>query len=215
MDMMERRVREVFASLLSKGAKALERTAGELEHAASELRRERARQRDDAERAWSEQPRREPDRMIRSAPLRAVPTTPVDEDPAPPSDTLADTDPLTDAPAGEHPGPVADTSLLDDEAVSTPTETPSWTPPEQAPRLPERDRSGDVDATVTTSTDVAGSPDEDANARVAALASGTVNQARARLGELTPTELRRLREIEAAGRNRVTLIAAIDSALED
>lgn len=83
MDMVERRIREVFATLLSKGAKLLERTAGELEQAASELRQDTDRE--DVERVWAEESRREPDTMIRSAPLRAVPDTPTDE----PADEVA------------------------------------------------------------------------------------------------------------------------------
>lgn len=175
MDMLERRIREVVATLLSRGAKALERTAGELEQAASELRLDRERARAEAERAWSEEPRREPDTMLRSAPLRAVPDTPTDEEP--------------------------DTAT-------------SWTPPAEPPRTPGRERSGDVDAVVTTTGDVAGPPDGDGNARIADIIAGTVTQARARLGELTAAELRRLREVEAASRGRTTLLAAIDRALE-
>lgn len=77
MDMLERRIRDAVATLLSRGAKALERTAGELETAAGELRREQQRRRQEAEQAWSE-PRPEPDTAVRSAPLRAVPDRPAD-----------------------------------------------------------------------------------------------------------------------------------------
>jgi hypothetical protein len=182
MDMMERRIREVFATLLSKGAKALERAAGELEQTASDLRQERQRRQEEAEGVWSDEPQREPDTMIRSAPLRAVPDTPVDESPA----------------GADHDG--------DDR-------TP-WTPPEDAPRTPERERRGDVDAEVTTSTAVAGPAEEGGGSDpIEELAAGTVSQIRAELGALSPDELRRLREIEVANRNRTTLIAAIDRAL--
>ena len=183
MDMMERRIREVFATLLSKGAKALERTAGELEQAASDLRQERQRRREEAERVWSDEPQREPDTMVRSAPLRAVPDTPVDESPA---------------------GVDGD---VDDDAP--------WTPPEDPPRTPERERQGDVDADVTMSTAVAGPADERGgdSDRVEQLSTGTVSQIRAELGGLSPDELRRLRALEVANRNRTTLIAAIDRAL--
>ena len=186
MDMMERRIREVFANLLSRGAKALERTAGELEQAAAELRVEL----NDADRVWSEEVRREPERIVRGGPLRAVPDTPADE-----------------ARTGDD----------------------TWTPPAEPPQMPARERLGDVDARVTTSTDVAGSAEHDvaapagpaerptdelSAARVSAIADGTVAQARARLGGLTTDELRHLREIEVANRNRATLIAAIDRVLE-
>lgn len=180
MDMMERRIREVFATLLSRGAKALERTAGELEQVASDLRQERDRRREEAERVWSEEPRREPDTMIRSAPLRAVPDTPTDE-----------------APAG-------------DAIEDTP-----WTPPQEPPQTPAAERPGDVDAAVTTSTGVAGSPGVPSGTddRLRELAAGTVSQIRSQLGDLSPAELRRLRELEVADRNRTTLVSAIDRAL--
>jgi len=48
-----------------------------------------------------------------------------------------------------------------------------------------------------------------------AIAGGTVSQIRPQLAELSPDELRRLRDIEAAGRNRSTLLAAIDRALAE
>jgi hypothetical protein len=180
MDMMERRIREVFATLLSRGAKALERTAGELEQVASDLRQERDRRREEAEAVWSEEPRREPDTMIRSAPLRAVPDTPTDESPA--GDAIGDT---------------------------------PWTPPEEHPQTPAVDRSGDVDATGTTSTGVAGPPEDPTGTddRLRELAAGTVSQIRSQLGDLSPAELRRLRELEMANRNRTTLVSAIDRAL--
>lgn len=178
MDILERRIREVFATLLAKGAKALERTAGELERASSQMRETPERRRDEAERVWSEEPpRRDPDTMIRSAPLRAVPDTPTDE-------------------------------AVDDTV---------WTPPDETPATPAGDRPGDVDAAATTSTTVADALTDDraGTDRLEELSAGTVTQIRPQLGELSPDELRRLREIEAANRNRTTLIAAIDRTLAD
>ncbi|HEX6255392.1 MAG TPA: hypothetical protein VFZ70_06235 [Euzebyales bacterium] len=83
MDMIERRIREAVATVLSRGAKALEQTATELERAADELRTDLRSVREDADAVWSE-PRREADTMTRSAPLRAVPDTPTDEAHVPP-----------------------------------------------------------------------------------------------------------------------------------
>ena len=139
MDMMEQRIREVLATLLSKGAQVLERTAGELAQAATDLREERGRvdaERVDAERVWAEKSEREPRTTIRGAPLRAVPDTPADERPA---------------------------------------------------------------------------TDE----RIVQIAGGTVSQVRAQLGGLSTDELRELRDVEAATRNRATLLSAIDRALAE
>lgn len=83
MDMIERRIREAVATVLSRGAKALEQTAGELERAAEELRTELRQEGSEPEQAWSES-RREADTITRSAPLRAVPDTPTDERTVPP-----------------------------------------------------------------------------------------------------------------------------------
>lgn len=180
MDIMERRVREVFATLLSRGAKALERTAGELERAASDLRQQRESAEPD--RVWSEA-RDEPDTMTRGAPLRAVPDTPSDE-----------------APAGD--------SMRD-------------IPPVRPPRTPERDRPGDVDARPATSpgaTSPGGTvPDHGVPTLtdpIRAMASGSVSEIKAQLPDLSPEELRALRDVELANRNRITLLAAIDRALE-
>lgn len=84
MDMIEQRIREAVAMVLSRGAKALEQTASELERAADELRNDRQRRSEEAEKVWSE-PSRATDTMTRSAPLRAVPTAPTDEAPDRPS----------------------------------------------------------------------------------------------------------------------------------
>jgi hypothetical protein len=195
MDMVERRIREVFATLLSKGAKALERTANELQRASSQLREEPEPTRTDVERVWSEEStEREPDTMIRSTPLRAVPDTPTDE--------------AVDDVADETVADVVD--ITTDEAV---TDTP-WTPPVEPPQMPERERLGEVDAAMTTPATVAGPTGDDATPdRIRQIGAGTVNEARAQLGGLTPAELRELREFEVANRNRTTLIAAIDRAL--
>ena len=134
MDMMEQRIREVLATLLSKGAQVLERTAGELAQAATDLRQERERV--DAERVWAERPEHEPPTTIRGAPLRAVPDAPIDDEPA-----------------------------TDD--------------------------------------------------RIARIAGGTVSQVRAHLADLSADELRELRDVEAATRNRTTLLSAIDRALAE
>ena len=83
MDMIEQRIREAVAMVLSRGAKALEQTATELERAAEELRNDRQR-RAEPEEVWSE-PSRGTDTMTRSAPLRAVPSTPTDDAPDMPS----------------------------------------------------------------------------------------------------------------------------------
>jgi hypothetical protein len=164
MDMMEQRIREVFATLLSKGAKVLERTAGELEQAASDLRQELERERVDVERVWAEKSEREPSTTIRGAPLRAVPDTPTDE--------------------------VA--------SVVTPANAP-WTPPAEPP---------------ATEPDAAPAS-ERAEDRIEQIAGGTVSQVRAQLVDLSTDELRRLRDVEAANRNRTTLLAAIDRALAE
>lgn len=81
MDMIEQRIRDAVAMLLSRGAKALEQTATELERAAGELRSDRERRRDEAEEVWSEPAPRRTDTMTRSAPLRAVPDASTDEAP--------------------------------------------------------------------------------------------------------------------------------------
>jgi hypothetical protein len=191
MDMMERRIRDAVATLLSKGARALERTAGELEQAAGELRRAQQREREDAERVWSESgpPRREPDATLRGAPLRAVPDTPTDEAP--------------DARAG-HPAAARG-------GVSS-------VPPVRPPQTPSRPRPGKVDVDVVaapepsgTEPDVAGTEPD----RLRGLATGTVSEIRAQLDDLTADELRALRSIEEANRNRTTLLSAIDRALPD
>jgi hypothetical protein len=51
--------------------------------------------------------------------------------------------------------------------------------------------------------------------RILELSTGTVSQIRAQLGDLSPDELRRLKETELASRRRTTLIAAIDRELAD
>jgi hypothetical protein len=171
MDSVEQRIREVFAILLSNGAKALERSARELQQVASQLRPPTDRPQPDD--AWAEEAKRKPDTVIRSTPLRAVPNTPTDE-----PDTLV-------------------------------------RPPREAPQL--RRREGDIDAVVTTSPTLAGPPNNtgsgSASNRMRTLADGTVSQVRAQLAELSTDDLRALREAELAGRNRTTLIAAIDRAL--
>ncbi len=187
--MMERRIRDAVATLLSKGARALERTAGELEQAAGELRRAQQREREEAEAAWSEPPRREPDATLRGAPLRAVPDTPTDEVP-------------------------------DDRAGHPSTATPSGghVPPVRPPQTPKRPRQGQVDADIVAAPEPPGTePDgsmSDAD-RLRELATGTVSEIRAQLGDLTADELRSLRSIEESNRNRTTLLTAIDRALVD
>jgi hypothetical protein len=88
--MMEQRIREVFAMLLSKGAAVLERTAGELAQVAADLRQELERERVDTERVWAEQPERGHPTTIRGAPLRAVPDARADDLPDAPVDDLVD-----------------------------------------------------------------------------------------------------------------------------
>jgi hypothetical protein len=114
MDVVEQRIREVVATLLSSGAKALERTASELERAASGLRPEHDRV--DAERVWSE-------------------------------------------------------------------------------------RADDIGPAI-------------GSRRVQQIAEGTVADVRTQLTGLSAEELRELREVEVAGRNRTTLVAVIDRMLE-
>jgi hypothetical protein len=204
MDMLEQRIRDVVATLLSKGARALERTAGELEQAAGELRRVQQREHEEAERVWSE-PRREPDATLRGAPLRAVPDTPTDEAPE---------------ARGDHP--------------STAEPGDGHVPPVRPPQTPPRERPGQVDADIVATPEPPGSdappsgadivatpeppgsdaPPSDAD-RLRELASGTVSEIRAQLGDLTADELRRLRSIEESNRNRTTLLTAIDRALVD
>jgi hypothetical protein len=187
MDVVEQRIREVVATLLSSGAKALERTANELERAASGLRPEHY-ERADHERVWSERTD-EPETVTRRAPLRAVPDTPTDEAP-------------------------------EEEAAEDATAEAPWTPPAEPPTTPERERPGDVDAAVTTSTTVAGPPEEDVTARAGSdrmqqIAAGTVAEVRAQLPDLSAEELHALRKAEVANRNRTTLIASIDRAIAD
>lgn len=169
MDMMDRRIRDAVSTLMSRGAKALERAAGELENAAEELRRVRS---DEAEQVWAE-PSREADAAVRAAPLRAVP----------------------DDPAGTQPATGS-----------------SHVPPVQPPRTPDRPRPGDVDVD-DPATDGAGSPGGSELDGLRALAGGTVSEIRATLPDLSPEDLRSLREIETANRNRTTLLSAIDRAL--
>lgn len=218
MDMVERRVREVFAALLSQGARVLERTAGEFEHAADELRGSRPTQ-PQQEDAWRDDDvDGDPEPIVRSTPLHAVPDTPTDETPV---------EPPTASPAIPSP---ADSSRV-----------PPPVPPREPPRMPDRDRPGRIDATPAASPTVT-SPTEtlpndpsvvappasppaaavepdDADAAVGSpamrdLASGTVAAARARLDDLSDDDLRALREAELAGRNRTTLLTAIEQALD-
>jgi hypothetical protein len=182
MDMLERRIREVFATLLAKGAKVLERTAGELAHAASELRSDADP--DDPEHAWTDESKQEAQTMIRGAPLRAVPDTPTDE----PDDGVG--------------------------AVITPPGAP-WTPPVEPPDVPEVERPSRVDAVVTPAAAGPLGQAPSTDDRILELSTGTVSQIRAQLGDLSPDELRRLKETELASRRRTTLIAAIDRALAD
>lgn len=176
MDMIERRLREAVATVLSRGAKALEQTAGELERAAEELRTELRQERAQPEQAWSE-PRREADTITRSAPLRAVPDTPTDE---------------------------------------------RQVPPVRPPRTPGRPRVGRIDAEIDTSAAPSGAEEPEAGAPetdlepagLRDLASGTVSEIRAQLDDLSADQLRSLRDIEVANRNRVTLLTAIDRVLE-
>jgi hypothetical protein len=175
MDMIEQRIREAVAMVLSRGAKALEQTAAELERAADELRNDRQR-RAEPEEVWSERSR-STDTMTRSAPLRAVPNAPTDEAP--------------DVPSAER-----------------------HVPPVRPPQMPDRPRGGRVDADVIT---VADAPDLGAEAepdRLRAMASGTVSEIRAHLEDLSDEELRSLRQIEVNNRNRITLLTAIDKALD-
>jgi hypothetical protein len=186
MDMLEQRIRDVVATLLSKGARALERTAGELEQAAGELRRVQQREHEEAERVWSE-PRREPDATLRGAPLRAVPDTPTDEAPE---------------ARGDHP--------------STAEPGDGHVPPVRPPQTPPRERPGQVDADIVATPEPPGSDAPPSGADLLReLASGTVSEIRAQLGDLTADELRRLRSIEESNRNRTTLLTAIDRALVD
>lgn len=176
MDMIEQRIRDAVALVLSRGARALEQTASELERAAGELRNDRQRRREDAEEVWSE-PSRGTDTMTRSAPLRAVPNAPTDEVP--------------DGPSAER-----------------------HVPPVRPPQMPDRPRDGRVDADVVTAADA---PDLGAEAepdRLRTMAGGTVSEIRAHLEDLSDEELRSLRQIEVNNRNRTTLLAAIDKALD-
>ena len=189
MDMMERRIRDAVATLLSKGARALERTAGELEQAAGELRRVYERDREEPDRVWSEPPRREPDATLRGAPLRAVPDTPTDEAPE---------------EGAEQPSPAAPTG--------------GHVPPVRPPQTPERPRPGQVDADIVAAPEPPGTePDTPTSGtdRLRELAAGSVSQIRTQLGDLTADELRSLRSIEESNRNRTTLLRAIDRALVD
>jgi hypothetical protein len=87
-------------------------------------------------------------------------------------------------------------------------------PPVRPPQIPDRPRGGRVDADVIT---VADAPDLGAEAepdRLRAMASGTVSEIRAHLEDLSDEELRSLRQIEVNNRNRITLLTAIDKALD-
>lgn len=207
MEIIEQRIRDAVATLLSRGAKALERTAGELEQAAGELRRHASE--DEPERAWSE-PARETDTITRSAPLRAVPDTPTDASVSrrvppvkPPQAPGVDTDGHVTADAG--PSPVADPGLLDarDDAAR---------PPSDAGAAPPGDGAGPADVVSTGDAEDTG---EVATAeRLRTLATGTVSEIRAQLDDLSASELRTLRGIEVGNRNRITLLTAIDRALD-
>jgi hypothetical protein len=168
MDMIEQRIRDAVATVLSRGAKALEQTATELERAADELRTDLRRVREDADAVWSE-PRGEADAMTRSAPLRAVPDTPTDN---------------------------------------------AHVPPVRPPSTQSGTRPGDVDADVVTAADAPDLQVEAEPDRLRDLATGTVSEIRAQLPDLTEDQLRSLRDIEVANRNRSTLLTAIDRALD-
>lgn len=175
MDMLERRIRDAVATLLSRGAKALERTANELEHAADELRTQQERRGEDAEQVWAE-PQRETDTAVRGAPLRAVPD-----------------------------GPTA----------ARPTTGSRPVPPVKPPRAPERPGAGNVAAATGTEAEAVSSLIDPEPEQLRALAGGTVSEIRAALPELSSDELRALRDIETANRNRTTLLSAIDRALDE
>jgi hypothetical protein len=175
MDMIEQRIREAVAMVLSRGARALEQTATELERAAGELRSDRQHRREEAEGVWSE-PSQGADTVTRGAPLRAVPRAPTDEAP--------------DGPSGER-----------------------HVPPVRPPQMPDRPRDGSVDADVVTAADAPDLGPEAEPDRLRAMASGTVSEIRAQLGDLSDEELRSLRRIEVNNRNRTTLLTAIDKAL--
>lgn len=183
MDMLERRIRDAFATLLSRGAKALEQTAGELERTAGELRRQHQGQPEDAEQVWAE-PRPEPDSAVRSAPLRAVPDAPVPPRPAPGERHVPPVKP-PQTPDRPRPGNIDAAAVTADEAVSRAVD------PEHDP---DHDRSQQAD-------------------RLRQLAGGTVSEIRAQLDGLSDDELRALRDIETGNRNRTTLLSAIDRAL--
>lgn len=176
MDMIERRIREAVATVLSRGAKALEQTAGELERAAEELRTELRTERAQPEQEWSES-RREADAITRSAPLRAVPDSPNDERRVPPVRPPR-------KPGGPRVG-----------RIGTEMDTAA------APRADEGPEAGGPEADL----EPAGLRD---------LASGTVSEIRAQLDDLSADQLRSLRDLETANRNRVTLLTAIDRVLE-
>lgn len=201
MDMIERRIRDAVATLLSRSAQALERTAGELEQAAGELRR---REPDgDAERVWSE-PDREPDTVIRGAPLRAVPDTPTDA-PARPKVPPVKPPQAPDVGNGGHvtadagTSPVADPGLLDARDATPTPEVGDDAGAENADVIPAGE---ELDADVSAAE------------RLRAMATGTVSEIRAQLDGLTDSDLRTLRQIEVANRNRTTLLTAIDRALD-
>lgn len=211
MDMIDQRIRDAVATLLSRGARALERTAGELEQAAEDLRRRVGG--DDPDRVWSE-PDDTPDTVVRGAPLRAVPDTPTDapgERRVPPvrpprTPGLGDTGHVS-ADAG--PSPVGDPGLMDARAA-----TPRG---EGGAGVVSADGATAPDGTAQSAVDTApgGGPGDVTPAeRLRTMASGTVSQIRAQLGELSPDELRTLREIEVGNRNRTTLLTAIDRELD-
>jgi hypothetical protein len=213
MDILERRLREVFAVLLSQGAKVLERTAGELEQAADELRPVRDRRGADAEDVWDDPASGRPEPVVRGAPLRAVPDTPTDAPPTPAGG------PTTDVPPERPPTMPEDavTGDVDAAGVASPSVTEPTIVDDAAPGAPPAPPDDERAAVTSSPTAAAPSVEQSKPAigseRAQQLSSATVAEIRAQLGDLSVEELRDLREVELANRNRSTVITAIDRAL--
>jgi hypothetical protein len=86
-------------------------------------------------------------------------------------------------------------------SVVTPANAP-WTPPPEPPEPADPSEPASTPGTATEN-------------RIEQMARGTVSQVRAQLADLSTDELRELRDVEAATRNRTTLLSAIDRALAE
>jgi hypothetical protein len=121
-----------------------------------------------------------------------------------------------------EPRPEADTvvrgaplrAVPDGAAAARPASGSRHVPPVKPQRTPDRPRPGLVDADGATPAEAVSPAVDPEPDRLRALAGRTVSEIRATLPDLSSDELRALRDIETANRNRITLLSAIDRALD-